>query len=353
MLAWEANNRMKIGEARAVAAEWILHYGSSMEGYQGAYYSGSTVGQPDDAELPAASDIDVVIVVDLDGSPPKLGKFIYRGALLEVTYLSAKELASAEEVLASYHLAGAFRLNTIVADPSGRLNRLQKKVAAHFAEREWVRRRCENARQKAELGLRSIDPAAPWHDLVTSWLFPTGVTAHVLLAAALRNPTVRLRYAAAREVLEAYGLGGLYPEMLELLGCLEMTPRRVGQHVEALARTFDAAAAHARTSFPFSSDITPAARPIVIEGSRELIRTGRHREAVFWIAATFARCHKILAADAPELEPVLAPAFNALLADLGIASRDDLLRRAGDALLFVPKLWEAAEAILSANPDIR
>jgi hypothetical protein len=29
---------------------------------------------------------------------------------------------------------------------------------------------------------------------LNAWLFPTGVTCHVLLVAALRNPTVRLRY---------------------------------------------------------------------------------------------------------------------------------------------------------------
>ncbi|MFK4066636.1 hypothetical protein [Streptomyces sp. NPDC029674] len=36
---------------------------------------------------------------------------------------------------------------------------------------------------------------------MAAWLFPTGVTCHVLLAAALRNPTVRLRYPAACEAL--------------------------------------------------------------------------------------------------------------------------------------------------------
>lgn len=343
---------MKIGVARAAAADWVMRHGSSAEGFIGAYFSGSTVGRPDDAELSLNSDIDVILVTDRDEPPPKIGKFIYREALLEVTYLPWSILSSAEQVLSNYHLAGSFRTNTIIADPTGQLNLLQNEVSHHFAERKWVQSRCENARQKVENGLRSIDASAPWHDLVTSWLFPTGVTAHVLLAAALRNPTVRLRYIAAREALFSYGLSGIYPDLLELLGCSHMTPQRAGYHLDGLSRTFDAAAANAKTPFFFSSDISPAARPIAIDGSRELIRAGDHREAVFWMAATFARCHKILASDAPEVGRALTPAFDDLMADLGIASSDDLIRRAGDVLSFMPKLWDTAEAIMTANPDI-
>jgi hypothetical protein len=91
-----------------------------------------------------------------------------------------------------------------------------------------------------------------------------------------------------------------------------------------------------------------------MDGSRELIRAGHHREAVFWIVATFARCHKILAVDAPrDAQRALAPAFDALLADLGITSTDDLLTRARSVLDFLPALWAPVEAILAANAAIR
>lgn len=188
---------------------------------------------------------------------------------------------------------------------------------------------------------------------MTSWLFPTGVTAHLLLVAALRSPTVRLRYLRAREVLADYGLLDRYPDLLRLMGCQDLTPERVKHHVDGLVRTFDAAAATARTPFFFSSDITPAARPIAIDASYELVRCGDHREAVFWIVATFARCHKILAADAPpQVQHDLAPAFEEALADLGITSSDDLLSHAKVALEFLPALWEITEEIMAANPDI-
>lgn len=150
-----------------------------------------------------------------------------------------------------------------------------------------------------------------------------------------------------------YGHSGLYAELLELLGCARMPSRRVERHLDELTRTFDAAAAVARTPFFFSTDITAAARPIAIDGSRGLIRAGLHREAVFWIAATFARCHKILEADAPaQLQRSLLPAFESLIADLGVATAQARDQRADQVVRFLPKLWDTAEAIMRENPDI-
>jgi len=344
---------VKLGAARAAAVDWVSRHAGREPWFRGAYFSGSTVGRPDTAELPGTSDIDVMVVIAQAEPPPKPGKFLHLGALLEVSYLAGQRLASAEEVLASYHLAGSFRLDTIIADPTGELSRLQAKVSRHFAEEAWVRRRCEQARQGVEGRLAAIDASAPWHDQVTAWLFGTGVTMHVVLVAALRNPTVRLRYLAGRDVLMEYGRTDLYAALLALLGCADLTAERAQEHLRGLAQTFDAAAAVARTPVAFSADITAAARPVAIDGSLELIRAGSPREAVFWIVATFARCHRILAADAPaDLQHSLAPAFAAVLDDLGIASTDDLLRRAAAVLQCLPTLWEGAEAILAANPGI-
>ena len=120
-----------------------------------------------------------------------------------------------------------------------------------------------------------------------------------------------------------------------------------------MTAAFDAAAAVAATPFPFSSDITPAARPVAVDGSRDLIDRGHHREAVFWIAATYARCLAILASDAPAVAPGHTPAFEELLGDLGVASPADLVRRAGKVRGFLPRLGRVAETILAANPDAR
>lgn len=159
---------MRVEAARAAAAEWVVRHASREAGFRGAYFSGSTIGLPGDGELPEASDVDVVVVTALSEPPLKPGKFRCFGALVEATYLPWRQLSSAAEVLGSYHLAGSFRTDTIIADPTGDLRRLQAEVSRHFAERTWVRRRCENARRRIENGLRAIDISAPWHDQVTS-----------------------------------------------------------------------------------------------------------------------------------------------------------------------------------------
>ena len=146
--------------------------------------------------------------------------------------------------------------------------------------------------------------------------------------AALRNPTVRTRYLAARETLADLG------------------------HIDAVAEAFDLASAVVRTPVFYATDISLAARPIAIDGGRELIDRGDHREAVFWIVATACRCQMILAADAPAEAARFAPAFRGLLADLGVTSVADLQRRRAETVALVPAVWSVAEAIMAANPAI-
>lgn len=50
------------------------------------------------------------------------------------------------------------------------------------------------------------------------WVFPTGIMTHVLLVAGLRNPTVRRRYEAARDLLADHDGLDLHDRLLELLG---------------------------------------------------------------------------------------------------------------------------------------
>jgi hypothetical protein len=344
---------MKVGTAREIAAKWVMQNMSEESWFRGAYFSGSTVGLSRDDELPLASDVDVVVVTAFDDPPLKLGKFVHSGVLIEITYVPWNQLQSADDVLTNYHLAGSFRVNTIFADPTGQLKKLYENVSQRFAEEVWVRQRCEHARQRIETGLKSINTSDPWHDQVTGWLFPTGVTTHVILVAALQNPTVRLRYVKARNVLMEYGYDAVYEELLELLGVWDLSAEQVEGHVDALERTFDAAVSVAKTPFFFSSDITEDSRQIAIDGSRELIRSGFHREAMFWIVATFARCHKIFDADgSEELKTEHAPAFEAVVADLGIRTSEDLIQRAEDVLVYLPKLMEITEAILLDNPNM-
>jgi hypothetical protein len=294
-----------------------------------------------------------MVVLTDPGPPPKRGKILYQDVLLDVSYLPQDQLQSPAVILGQSHLAGSFRTANIILDPSGQLTSLQAAVSRDFARRKWVYQRCAHARDKILNNLQGLDEAASFHDQVVPWLFATGVMTHVLLVAGLKNPTVRRRYVAVRQLLADYGYEAFHATLLEVLGCARMDRGRVEQHLAALTAVFDIAKTVIQTPFFFASDISDLARPIAIDGSRELIERGYHREAIFWLVATYSRCQKVLYHDAPvELQEQFSPGYRRLLGDLGIISFRDLQQRGEQIRGLLPRVWEVAEAIIAANPEI-
>ncbi|MGP3959754.1 hypothetical protein ACTWPT_27455 [Nonomuraea sp. 3N208] len=332
---------MRIDQARQLARRWVAEEGARLPGFGGAFLTGSALWADPDAELPPTSDVDVMVLAD--PSAARIGKFLYEGVLLEVSCLPG--LGSAHDVLGDYHLAGSFHLPCVLADPTGRLTEVQRIVARDFAERPWILARCGHAMDRVRAWITGMDASAPLHDQVTSWLFGTGVTTHVLLVAGLRNPTVRTRYAAVRDLLAEHGRHDYHEVLLDLMGCAELSPERVELHLSALERAFDAATAVQAPSYRFASDITAASRPVAIDGSRELIRRGLHREAVFWVVATYARClAKRAAAGVSGYSGYSGheDGFMELLGDLGAATAADRRRRGDRVLAALPGLRETA-----------
>jgi hypothetical protein len=294
-----------------------------------------------------------VVLADAE-LPDKPGKFRYQGVLLEVSYLASAQVASAKRVLGEYNLAGSFRSPGILADPTGHLAEVQRVVGEQFARREWVRARCMQAIKKVLNGLSSWKDEDLFHDLVIAWLFPAGILTHVVLVAGLRNPTVRKRYVAARELLAGYGLLAEYERLLEILGAAHLSREQVQRHLDAMTEAFDTAATIIRSPFFFAADISDAARPVAVDGSQDLIDRGLYREAVFWIVATYSRCMSVFEADGtPELSARFDTGYRRLLADLGIASYADIPRRRVEVAEAVPWIGGIADTIIAANPEIR
>ena len=345
---------MLLGEAKSLARAWVEAQAPALGGYQGSFMTGSAIWQPDDEELRPTSDVDVMLVLDEPLPPVKLGKVRHQGVLLDVTYLSSREVRSPEDVLGSFYLAGSFSRPSILHDPRGRLQALTDAAAPEYRRRHWIRKRCEHGWSNAARHFGALSGALPLHDQASIWLFGTAAATIVLLCAGLRNPTVRTRYLAVRHLLADHGLLHEYEPLLAALGCARMCRRDVERHLAALEAVFDAAARVVRSPFFFASDVSADARPIAIDGSRDLIERGFHREAIFWIAATFARCDKILYHDSPPLvRDEHLGAFLALLDDLGVGSTADLLERVGQVEEQSPRLWELADAIMAANPEVR
>ncbi|WP_433558940.1 hypothetical protein ACQPWY_11685 [Pseudonocardia xinjiangensis] len=348
---------MLVADALAAGRSWVLAHGPTTPGFRGAFFSGSVAVRPATAEHPPWSDVDVMVVLADEPVPPKPGKIRHRGALLDVTYLPWSLVADVGTVATSYHLAHCFARDQVILDPTGHLRLLHATIAPSFADPAAVRLRCENVITTLESRLAALDPSRTWHEQVAAWMFPASLPAHVALVAACRNPTVRLRCLAAREVLGACDLDALYERLLAVLGCAACRPETVRRHLDRLATVFDEAVAVARTPFFFTGDITAAARPIAIDGSRRLVDGGDHREAVFWIIATFARCLQILTADAPvSVRRSGAAAFRAAVEDLlGLRGPDDLRARADAVLALLPELRRAAATITASGrePDSR
>ena len=343
---------VRVSDAKTIAREWVYEEASSLPGFCGAYFAGSINWYADDAILPASSDLDLALVFESDSQVGERSKFLRHGVLIEVTRFSVEQLRSPERVLGNYHLASAFRTPSIILDPTGHLTALQSGVARDFAKRDWVRQRCADVRRRI-LDMLDLLPQAPGlYERVVGWLFPTGQTTHMLLMAGLRNPTVRKRYVAVRELLIEYGQFELYEELLELLGCARMDRARVEHHLASVTGAFDAAKIVMKSPFPFGADLTEKSRPIAIGGSQELIEAGLHREAVFWLVATYARCEKVLSTDAPAMAQEFEGGYRDLLLDLGIGSFADMQRQADRVRSMLGRVGQVSEAIIAPNSEI-
>lgn len=349
----ETMTTITVKRAKDVARQWVVEAAGQAPGFCGAFYAGSVNWSADEAVLPATSDVDMTILFCGPDLPDKPGIVPYRGILLDVSHMPMDRLQSPDLVLGDYHLAGAFRKPNVILDPTGQLARLQAAVSEGYPRRRWVYKRCEHARDRVLGNIESLAESMPLYDQVLAWLFAAGVTTHILLVAGLKSPTVRRRYVAVRELLAEYGCLDFYETLLELLGCAHMSRAHVEHHLAALTEAFDAAKGVVRTPFFFASAISDTGRPLSIDGSRQLIEESLHREAVFWIVATYSRCQKVLYHDAPaQLREKSRPGYEDLLADLGITSFVDLQQRGEQIKALLPQVWKVAEEIIEANPDI-
>lgn len=344
---------MLIRTAKEIATRWVHAELTHMPGFAGAFFHGSVNWMEDDDELPPASDLDVIVVLDPPHAEGRMGKFVHQGLLIEASPLPFETLASAEAVLVNYPIVGGFRRPGIIADPTGHLTRLQAEIAPEYARRRWVEARCAAARRKVMDGVAGIQTAEEFHDRVTAWLFSAGVVTHILLVAGLENPTVRRRYVAVRDLLDAYELAGLYDRLLALIGVQSITAQQAAAHLSHLDAAF-AAAGHVLTSpYRFAADMQSDARPVAIEGSRALIEAGDHREAIFWMAAVYSRCLHVLTVDgSPRQRDEHAQGYRALLGDLGIGNDADLVRGGAQTLALLPDVDRAAREIVARTPGI-
>ncbi len=329
---------------QSAALDRILSCESRLPGYIGAYIGGSAAALPENAPLPTGSDVDTFVVLS-DPPPMKPGKFMHGGILLEVSYIAEKSILPAESALADYHLAHSLNAARILHDPAGILSRLQREIQAKFPLKEEIARRRDHALSRVQSGL-TAPLADDLQDRTLGWLFPTGIMAHAALVSALKNPTVRLRYLRAKEVLEKENLSASYETLLSLAGFAEISAETAQRLLNALIPLYDRAAKVGKTPFFFSSDVSPQCRPTAIDSMQALIDGNLHREAMFWILTGYARSMKILLADDPAAYARFLPDFQSALAAVGRDSAEKILSARRRALQFLPELTELTNKII-------
>jgi hypothetical protein len=332
---------------------WIGENASSIRGYRGAFLAGSLCWLDDTDAVSAFSDIDIHVFVDDDQVDAKPRKFRYHGALLEVSIDPVSMLDDPESTLASAPVAASIARNRILDDPGGLLRPAFAFIAAEYPKRHRVIARMDAIQARIVAAMGQDDEREAFHDQVMRWIFPAGVTTHLLLAAGLGNPTVRRRFVEVKHLLDRYNEPGMLDTLLDLVASAHVTREMAGRHLAALTPIYDAMSAIEETTSRWLSDVGTDSRSISIDGTRDLIDRGFHRESMFWIVATFTRCLSVNAgSDETDSFAQADEAFRALMSDLGIVTTADIGRKKAAVAAALPGIRETADRILERNPDV-
>lgn len=311
---------LRAGDLDGFVNRWLEVFLADKPWIRGAYRVGSTAELPSDARIDSCSDIDVMLVTDGCEKREKPGKIPVSGQVIEATYLPWDEIGDAERSLANYHIAHGLHLRRVLFDRDGSLTALCESVAKEFSKPERIRARVKGVIEKIEAGLSGFPEAGKPYARLTSLAFNAGIMAHAVLVAAQKNPTVRTRYKAVRDVLAPIGEEQAHEELLAVAGCADITPSEARGFVNRMAELFDEVSPVRRTRFFFTSDLEPEMRPSAVDDMLEMIEGVLARECMFWVVATYCRLLQQAEADAPDIYARYLPGLEELSRRLGVGT---------------------------------
>jgi hypothetical protein len=346
---------MKVHEAKEIARNWVNEIGSQEPAFLGAFFAGSINWMSEHAPWPQTSDVDLFLLVDREITEwSEQRKLLHNGVILEAVIFPIDRFRTPEQVLIRMDAAN-LSIPSIISDPSGHLTELQRAVAQGYTKREWVRKRCEQARQNIlSEYLEEMVRSDTLCDQVLNLLWAVMETAQIPALAHLRNPTVRRCLVVSRELLLAQDKLSLHESLLKLLGSAKLNRQQVESHLQECTQTFDRAIEVIHTSFWGDYDVSSQMRPIAIEGAWELIQGGCPREAIFWILIVHTLAQIAIQNDAPEEEKVrFMQKYQRVLGELGISSSADFQQRAELGKSTLADVMEVAEEIVASNPEVK
>jgi hypothetical protein len=346
-----------VREAKQIAKDWVEAESPNIPNFWGAFLTGSILWKNEADPLPSASDVDLKILVDIDPQDLIFERTLrhqnlsLKGITLEPTFNSFQDFSSPEHVLADYRYAAHFTVPNILSDPSGELIKIQKAVARQFAQKLWVVKRIEGARDFTLWGFDALQSGS-FPDRMFSLNLASWGIAQIPLHADLRPPTGRKCGILFLDIMRNHGKQSLHEATLEFLGSRSMARNDVIRHLDDLSKTFDRAVEIVRS--PSTGDyVNKAARPVVIDGSWELVNDGFHREAMSWISVMRSIVQQTILQDAPEEEQKkYIKQYVKLLAELGLRSEDDFQKRAEDGKQLLENVMQVVMEIVDMNEKI-
>ena len=248
-------------------------------------------------------------------------------------------------------LACSFSADSILADPTGQLTQVHETVARHYRESQWVLARCENAKKDV------LDQWLPWmiqSESLCQAVFDFAMTvmeiALIPVLADLRPPTVRQALVVAQHVLRQHGQLSLYEDLLALVGSAALTEPEMLEVLRGYEAAFDQATHVFRTPFWGQSGVGAAARPIFIDGTRDLIDRGYWREAAWFALGGHSLSQTAIENDVPEEKKAqYREQYGCFLARWGIRSTQDLRDRAEPARQLLCRSMQVGNRICAGN----
>ncbi len=344
---------MTVAETIAVVREWFERHGRYMRGCRAAHLMGGITALPHDAPFATYRDVDIAIITSEEPKDAEdLLEVSYRNLIIEGGFYRPDRYHSAEGLLASPELAPHLAVDSVLYDPEGLLAGVQPIVAREYPRRRWVMARCEWEKRDALQMLDQLEHVESLDDyMLTLYMLVGSSLCGLLAVASLQVPTNRRCLANARELLRQAGRPELHDALLDLLGHANINRQEVDAWWEPAGAMFDRAVAVKRSPSPFGFKLHAHIRPYLVEGTRELIEGGFHREAMWVFGIAYLMCNAAIQNDGNvDEKPYYQARYHKILGSLATDTLAGRQARALRARRLADELFVVADELVACNP---
>jgi hypothetical protein len=338
-----------VSQVIEIAKDWVEDKALSAPGFYGAYLAGSVCRLEGKAPFPGHRDVDIYVLLRDSGRilTPKV-KRSYKGILVDGEFHSLSAYRSPDAVLSSPEIAPNLAAGMILSDPTGLLSKLRSIVESEYMNRRWVQARCAWERQMVMDHLAQIKPGGTSIDMLGHMVWVVLGLAGLIAVANLEPPTVRRCLVLARELLQAQGRPELHEAILEAWGSAHLTRSDVESCLQACVAAFDVAVRVMRTP---TYGVHPDVRSSLVEGAREMVDRGHHREATFWIVMMHNLSNRVVKRDAEGKDRARSQAgLRRVLEELGLGTAGERRARLQLVQWVTEQVFGAAKGAVARLP---